>query len=188
MDYAYLPEGTLVTMTGTALRAAKDGARVRGFSMVEALVVVMIILVIAAISIPNMLQARIKANEGAAVASLHTIQTAQTLYFDTYPDVGYASLLADLGSHGTDCQRPGKTNACIIMDEALTSGLKNGYMFGILTDGSKPATAYTATATPQALGSSGHCSYTSNQSGAIQVVSTKSSGRFTIGDTACGQS
>jgi type IV pilus assembly protein PilA len=156
--------------------------------MVEALVVVMIILVIAAIAIPNMLQARIKANEGAAVASLHTIQAAQTLYFDTYPDIGYASNLAYLGSHGTDCKLPGITHACIIMDEALANGLKNGYMFGVLTDGSTPAAAYTATATPQTLGSSGNCSFTSNQSGEIQAIASTSTGRFTITSTACGQS
>src|SRR5215467_8648547 len=104
-------------MKGSPPNAARRRGQARGFSMVEALVVVMIILVIAAIAIPNMLQARIKANEGAAVASLHTIQAAQTLYFDTYPDVGYASNLADLGSRGTDCKLPGVTHACIIMDE-----------------------------------------------------------------------
>lgn len=149
---------------------------------------VMIILVIAAIAIPNMLQARIKANEGAAVASLRTIQTAQTLYSATYPDIGYASSLADLGSHGTDCKVPGKHNACIIMDETLTNGLKNGYIFQVITDGGVPAVAYTATATPQALGSTGQCSYSSSQSGDIQATSTNNAGRFTIGNMACGQS
>ena len=153
--------------------------------MVEALVVVMIILVIVAIAIPNMLQARIKANQAAAVASLHTIQAAEILYFETYPAIGYASNLADLGRHGTDCKLPGTVNACIIMDEALTSGLKNGYIFAILTDGSKPATAYTATATPQVVGRLGNCSYRSSQSGEIQATSNNSGGRFTIANTAC---
>lgn len=175
-------------MNGLSSNAERCGEEARGFSIVEALVVVMIILVIAAIAIPNMLQARIKANEGAAVASLHTIQAAQTLYFDTYPDVGYAANLADLGSRGTDCKFPGITHACIIMDEALANGLKNGYMFGILTDGNTPAAAYTATATPQTLGNTGNCSYTSNQSGEIQAVANKGSGRFTVTSTACGQS
>lgn len=175
-------------MTGSPAKSGRGAGAVRGFSIVEALVVVMIILVIAAIAIPNMLQARIKANEGAAVASLHTIQTAETLYFDTYPEVGYAANLADLGSRGTDCKFPGKTHACILMDEALANGLKNGYMFGIVTDGTTPAASYTATATPQTLGSTGNCSYTSNQSGEVQATANKSSGRFTIASAACGQS
>jgi type IV pilus assembly protein PilA len=176
-------------MTGSPRNTGKCGGQARGFSIVEALVVVMIILVIAAVAIPNMLQARIKANEGAAVASLHTIQVAETLYFDTYPEIGYASHLADLGRHGTDCKLPGTINACIIMDEALTSGLKSGYIFAILTDGSKPASAYTATATPQVIGSSGNCSYRSSQGGEIQAISTNNNaGRFTTANTACGQS
>lgn len=175
-------------MKGSPPKAARRRGQAHGFSIVEALVVVMIILVIAAIAIPNMLQARIKANEGAAVASLHTIQAAQTLYFDSYPDIGYASNLADLGSRGTDCKFPGLTHACIIMDEVLTSGLKNGYMFEILTDGSKPAAAYTATATPQTLGSSGNCSYSSNQSGDIHATAAKNAGRFSIANNSCGQS
>jgi type IV pilus assembly protein PilA len=176
-------------MPGSPGNTGKRGGQAQGFAIVEALVVVMIVLVIAAVAIPSMLQARIKANQGAAVASLHTIQAAETLYFDTYPEIGYAAHLADLGRHGTDCKLPGTINACIIMDEALTSGLKSGYIFAILTDGSKPASAYTATATPQVIGSSGNCSYRSSQSGEIQAISANNNaGRFTTANTACGQS
>lgn len=181
-------EDPLVVMSGLAANTRGPKVETRGFSLVEALVVVMIILVIAAIAIPNMLQARIKANEGAAVASLRAIQTAQALYSDTYPEVGYAATLADLGNRGTDCKPPGWHNACIIMDETLTGGVKNGYVFQVLTDGSTPAANYIATATPQVLGSTGHCSYTSNQSGAIQSTSTHNAGRFTIGNPTCSQS
>lgn len=183
-----LSEGTLVVMIGLAVNTGGRRVGSRGFSLVEALVVVMIILVIAAIAIPSMLEARIKANEGAAVASLRAIQTAQALYSDTYPEVGYAATLADLGSHGTDCKLPGWHNACIIMDETLISGVKNGYVFQVLTDGSMPAETYTATATPQGLGRTGHCSYTSNQSGAIQSTPTNNAGRFTIGNPTCSES
>jgi type IV pilus assembly protein PilA len=176
-------------MTGSATKTAGTQGLARGFSMVEALVVVMIVLVIAAIAIPSMLQARIKANEGAAVASLHTIQTAETLYFNTYPEVGYAANLADLGSHGSNCDPPGKHNACIIMDETLTGGLRNGYMFEVLTDGKTPAMSYTVTATPASAGSSGRCSYVANQIGDIQATpATSSSGRFALGNTGCDQS
>ncbi|HEY6271415.1 MAG TPA: hypothetical protein VIX19_05405 [Terriglobales bacterium] len=141
----------------------------------------MIILVIAAIAIPSMLQARIRANECAAVASIHTIQTSESLYFNTYPTVGYAGNLADLGSRGSDCESPGITNACILMDGSLASGLKNGYMFEVLADGNTPAMSYTVTATPQSLGSSGHCSYSANSSsGGVQGTSTVNSGKFAL--------
>jgi prepilin-type N-terminal cleavage/methylation domain-containing protein len=62
----------------------------KGFSLIELLVVVAIILIIAAIAIPNLLQARVAANEASAVASLRTINTAMITYIDNYPTVGFA--------------------------------------------------------------------------------------------------
>ena len=120
-----------------------------GFSLVEAMVVVMVILIIAAIAIPSLVHGRMRANEAAAVASVKTIQTAETLYANTYPDVGYSGSLPNLGSHGSNCQKPTSTNACIIMDEALTSGLKSGYIFDLVNDGNKPSVAYSVNATPE---------------------------------------
>ncbi len=85
--------------------------------------VVMVILIIAAIAIPNLIHGKMRANEAAAVASVKTIHTAETLYFNTYPGCGiFASSLANLGSHGSTCEKPTSTSACLIMDEALTSG------------------------------------------------------------------
>src|SRR5579864_2874776 len=76
-----------------------------GFSLVEVLLVVMVILIIAAIAIPNLLHGKMRANEAAAVASMQTIHTAELLYFNTYPEVGYSSSLANLGTNGTDCDK-----------------------------------------------------------------------------------
>jgi prepilin-type N-terminal cleavage/methylation domain-containing protein len=135
-----------------------------GFSLVEVLLVVMVVLIIAAIAIPNLLHGKMRANEAAAVASMQTIHTAEVMYFNTYPEVGYASSLADLGSNGTDCEKPTTKNACLIMDDVLTSGLKSGYMFEIVGDGNKPTAAYIASASP-ASGVSGRCSMAANQSG-----------------------
>ena len=75
-----------------------------GFSLVELLVVVMVILVITAIAIPSFVQARMKANEASAVSSMHTIQTAEFMYSESYPDHGYAKRLADMGANGSDCK------------------------------------------------------------------------------------
>jgi prepilin-type N-terminal cleavage/methylation domain-containing protein len=64
----------------------------RGFSLIELLIVVAVILVIAAIAIPNFIRARMSANESSAAASLRTINTAQMSYAATYPTVGYTAL------------------------------------------------------------------------------------------------
>jgi prepilin-type N-terminal cleavage/methylation domain-containing protein len=157
----------------------------KGFSLVEVLVVVMIILVIAAIAVPNMLKARMKANEAAAVANMRTINTAETMYFNAYPQVGFAGNLADLGSHGSNCESPGKTNSCIITDDALTSGLKNGYTFDLVGDGQVPSAGYNLTAAPESNGATGRCNFSSTQSGSIQVEIPNPTGitRFSLGET-----
>lgn len=161
-----------------------------GFSLVEVLLVVMVILIIAAIAIPNLLHGKMRANEAAAVASMQTIHTAEVLYFNTYPEVGFSSSLANLGSNGTDCekQKPTSTNACLIMDDVLTSGLKSGYMFAIVGDGNKPTAAYVVTATP-ASDFSGRCAIAANQGGELHFFlpgSTPNLGARSVGsDSSC---
>jgi hypothetical protein len=145
----------------------------------------MVILVIVAIAIPNVLQAKMRANEAAAVASMNTIHTAEILYSSTYPQTGFAGNLADLGRHGSNCQTPGKTNSCLIADDALTSGVKDGYMFELVGDGSTPVSNYTLTATPLSTGTTGRCTYSSGQSGQISVVNQPSGGRFSAGSSPC---
>lgn len=139
-----------------------------GFSLVEILVVVMVILIIVAIAIPNLVHGKMRANEASAVASVKTINTAEIIYSGSYPEVGFSSSLANLGSNGSSCERPTSTNACLIMDEALASGLKNGYIFEIVGDGSTPSTSYTVSATPES-GVSGRCSISSNEGGDIRL-------------------
>jgi type IV pilus assembly protein PilA len=68
-----------------------------GFSLIELLIVVAIILIIAAIAIPNLLRARMAANESSAVASIRTVTTAEITYQTGYPTVGYAPALVNLG-------------------------------------------------------------------------------------------
>jgi type IV pilus assembly protein PilA len=167
--------------TQNAIRNADPG--LAGFSLVEILVVVMVILIIAAIAIPNLVHGKMRANEAAAVSSVKTINTAQLMYNDTFPEVGYSSSLANLGSHGSTCDKPTNTNACLIMDEALTSGMKSGYIFEIVGDGNTPTASYTVTAMPES-GVSGRCNISSTQSGDIHL--SLPGGTTTAGDKSVG--
>ena len=149
---------------------------------------VLIILLIAAISVPNMMRARMKANEGSAVASLRTINTAEAMYTSAYPEVGYSGILADLGSHGSSCESMTRTNSCLIMDPMLTSSLKSGYTFDLAGDGKVPDRNYTITAAPVSMGSSGRCIFVTDQSGQLHVADPNT-GRFSesgASNTICG--
>src|SRR5579863_7731508 len=110
----------------------------RGFSLIELLIVVAIILIIAAIAIPNLLRARMAANESSAVASIRTINTAMITYNSSYPTVGFAATLAALG--GTAPCVPASTAACLI-DSVLSGGNKSGYSFSAVGSGGPPAVA-----------------------------------------------
>jgi prepilin-type N-terminal cleavage/methylation domain-containing protein len=169
-------------------RTISAPSRNSGFSLVEALVVVMVILVIAAIAIPSFVQAKMKANEASAISSMHTIRVAQILYAQTYPDIGFASSLADLGTRGTNCESPGPKNACIIMDDALASGTKSGYVFDLVSDGRNPSLNYSLNGNPESAGISGRCSFATDQSGEIAVVSNGTgASRYSLGNgTSCG--
>ena len=92
----------------------------KGFSLIELLIVVAIILIIAAIAIPNLLRARMAANESAAASSIRTLNTAQVSYITAYPTVGYAVALSNLAG-ASPCTASSGT-ACLI-DNNLASAI-----------------------------------------------------------------
>jgi prepilin-type N-terminal cleavage/methylation domain-containing protein len=124
----------------------------KGFSLIELLIVVAIILIIAAIAIPNLLRARIAANESSSVASIRTLNTAQISYNSAYPTVGYASTMGALA--GTSCAPPTSAGACLI-DTQLAGGTKSGYSFNLSGVSGTPASTYQFIATPLAVNQTG---------------------------------
>jgi prepilin-type N-terminal cleavage/methylation domain-containing protein len=149
----------------------------KGFSLIELLIVVAIILIIAAIAIPNLLRSRLAANQASAVASLRTINTAAMAYQSSFGN-GFPPSLAAIGTSGTTTITC--TNALLI-DAALSSQTKSGYTF-VLSPGATQVNSssstcsagygysdgYMVTAVPVTAGNTGQTSYCTDASGVIR--------------------
>jgi type IV pilus assembly protein PilA len=145
----------------------------KGFSLIELLIVVAIILIIAAIAIPSLLQARLAANESSAVGSLNAIKNAEITYYNTYPTVGYADTIGQLG--GPSPCTPASTTACLLDNFLATStpgsGGKSGYVFlatGVVTGGAANNTAFVAGGTPITAHSTGNRDFCSTNDGVLR--------------------
>jgi type IV pilus assembly protein PilA len=136
----------------------------KGFSLIELLIVVAIILIIAAIAIPNFLRSRIQANEASAVASMRTINTAQIAYSVNWG--GYSDSLAKMGPPASRATPPDATHADVL-DSALGCGAarcnKSGYTFAITNYSGAPVNSYEVIGVPIALNSSGTRGFCSSQ-------------------------
>jgi len=144
----------------------------KGFSLIELLIVVAIILIIAAIAIPNLLRARISANESSAVGSIRTINTSEVSYATSFPQIGFTTL-ARLGG-AVPCTAS-STTACLL-DQVLGAGNKSGYTFTAVAAGGPPAVTYLAVGVPVTVGTTGQRGFCSDQSGVI---------RFNAAGTGC---
>jgi type IV pilus assembly protein PilA len=128
------------------------------------------LLIIAAIAIPNLLRARMAANEASAVGSVRTINTAEMSYASAFPKIGYTCDLRSLGGDSSkspvsDPSAPG------LIDNMLASGAKSGYRFNIVGCGAvDDAPRFQVTAEPITPGTSGQRTFCSDQTGVIRYI------------------
>ena len=149
----------------------------KGFSLIELLIVVAIILIIAAIAIPNLLRAKIAANEASAVGSTRTIVTGEISYANSF-QTGPAPNLASLETPAGGCPAAGATAAaaCLI-DTSLGSGSKSGYNFLATPNGgagttASPHTGFEEEAWPLTVGTTGQRGFCADMSGVLHYNTT----------------
>ena len=147
----------------------------KGFSLIELLIVVAIILIIAAIAIPNLLRSKMAANESSAVGSCRTINTAEVTYATAYPNVGYSVDLPSLTGVPATCATTATSAASCLIDAVLANATaaptaKSGYWFGYALNGAAGGinTAYTLNAAPANAGTTGQRFFFTDQTGVIR--------------------
>jgi type IV pilus assembly protein PilA len=142
----------------------------KGFSLIELLIVVAIILIIAAIAIPNLLRARIAVNEASAVGSVRSIVTAEVSYSSTW-GVGFGATIANLG--GAIPCTASATTACVLDPIITVTGQKSGYKLTATGAGGagtavSPDTSFEAAAVPVTVGTTGQRTFCSDESGVVR--------------------
>ncbi len=143
----------------------------KGFSLIELLIVVAIILIIAGIAIPNLMKSKMTANEAAAVEALRTLNSTAVMYSMSYG--GFPHQISDLGP-ASGSPNPSSASADLI-DSVLATGVKTGYKFSFQVVSADPAgnvLAYSITAVPTVPGTSGQRSFYTDQSGTIRATSS----------------
>jgi type IV pilus assembly protein PilA len=152
----------------------------KGFSLIELLIVVAIILIIAAIAIPNLLRARIAANESSAASGIRTINTAEVSYYSNFPATGYSPDMPSLGATAacTPANPPTVGNACLIDNVLANNGQpagtgKSGYNYIYAATPGAAGVAwsgYQVSADPLGPGQTGVRSFCSYEDAAVRFT------------------
>lgn len=154
------------------VRKRKRPQQEAGFTLMELLIVISIMLILMLIAIPNMLNLKSQANETSAIQSLHAIYEAQLQYQTNYPANGYACALSALG--GDASAGAPSPQAAQLLQHDLASGYKAGYTFNIVNctkatvNNQDMYTSYEAVAVPQAVGKTGHRGFCIDLTGEIK--------------------
>jgi type IV pilus assembly protein PilA len=145
-----------------------------GFTLMELLIVMAVILILMLVAIPSMLNMTIQAHETSALASLRAIQAAEVQYQTNFPANGFACSIAALG--GNPGSGPPTPQAAQMLQPALASGQKDGYTFTISNctktqnaNNQDMYTSYEVTAVPQTVGRTGHRGFCMDMSGEIKT-------------------
>lgn len=144
-----------------------------GFTLMELLIVMSVILILMAVAIPNYMNARSQANESAAMQELRTLNSSEIQYETNYPGNGFSCNLAQLG--GDPKTGPPSPQAAQLIPNDLAAGYKSGYIFAITNCTKVPVnnqdvyTSFELTAVPQAVGKTGHRGFCMDQTGEIKA-------------------
>ena len=157
-------------------RAAESCSRhcESGFTLMELLIVMAVILILMLVAIPSMLNVTIQAHETSALASLRAIQAAEVQYQTNFPANGFACSLGALG--GSASAGPPTALAAQMLQSTLAQGQKDGYSFAITnctkttgTNNQDMFTSYEVTAVPQTVGRTGHRGFCMDMSGEVKT-------------------
>ncbi len=141
------------------IRLLQRQRRQAGFSLIELLIVIAIILILAAIAIPNFSKQRMNANETAAIRQIRdTINPMQAQYYSQFGR--FATTLAELGPPTSGPEGPA---AAGLIPKTLAEGKNTGYIFAI----TKTAVGYAVTAVPEVFGGTGRRTFYSDESQVI---------------------
>jgi type IV pilus assembly protein PilA len=153
--------------------SSSERTRQRGFTLMELLIVMSIMIILMLIAIPNFISMKASANETSAMQSLRAIYQAQIQYQTSFPANGFSCSLPALG--GNASAGPPSPQAAQVLQGELAQGQKSGYTFNIVNctkvtvNNQDMYTSYEATAVPQAVGKSGHKGFCIDQAGEIKA-------------------